>query len=290
MADEGEMADERQIELETISSIYPELVLDPENRYSASLDIPVIPNDPVPVRFPGSSDGDVIHDPAVPNTETHDLSNLPSLHLQITLPEGYPANAAPVFKLSTNPSWLSQDIITRLEKDGPKLWEEFGKDQVLYAYVDHLETSARDAFGVLEKSQYLEISQDHKISLLDCDLNAKRETFEKETFDCGICLGKLYWPAMITLHSDISQNLRRARSAIECSIVAMYFASSAFKTSTTMLFPRVILLQSNVLHQVAPKIERMLWDHPARVGRSKHNSGPASFSKSLLTLKWSRDL
>jgi E3 ubiquitin-protein ligase RNF14 len=184
-----DVEDERQIELDTISSIFPEIVLDPKDPFSASLDIPVVPNDPVPVVFPESSDGGLALDPAITNVETQNLSNLPSLRLQITLPEGYPATTPPVFQISTHPSWLSQDIITRLEKEGLQMWEEFGHDQVLYAYIDHLETSSKEAFGVLEKTSFLEISQDHKISLLDYDINAKRAAFEKGTFDCGICLG-----------------------------------------------------------------------------------------------------
>lgn len=184
--------DERQTELDSIIAIFPEIVLDSAKQFAASIDIPVTPLSPVPVTFPASSDGSTLEsiNTELP-AETHNLNHLPSLHLQIILPEGYPSQTAPIFQLCTVPAWLSQDILTRLEGEGTRLWEEFGHDQVVYAYIDHIQQAAENAFGVLESSPHLEVSQEHKISLLDFDIKAKRTAFETETFDCGICLGKL---------------------------------------------------------------------------------------------------
>lgn len=49
--------DERSLELSTISAIYPELLRDPSDPFSATIDIPVEPVRPVFVCFPPTSDG-----------------------------------------------------------------------------------------------------------------------------------------------------------------------------------------------------------------------------------------
>src|SRR3954469_22367203 len=99
------MDDERQIELDCISAIFPEIILDPENPFSASIELPVNPTNPVKVVFPASADGLLPTPPlsetsgeeglapvnGVGNEESHNLTYLPSLRLNIILPEGYPA-------------------------------------------------------------------------------------------------------------------------------------------------------------------------------------------------------
>jgi E3 ubiquitin-protein ligase RNF14 len=190
----SDVEDERQIELSSISAIFPEIVLDVQDPFSASIDLPVTPSIPLPVVFPESSDGtsgasEKRVEPEL-RLETHLLSHLPPLHLQITLPEGYPATKAPIFHLSTTPQWVLDVILEQLSSDGQRLWEEFGHDQVVFAYIDHLQQAAENTFGVLDGKETLEVPQDLKIPLLDFDIQAKRAAFEKETFDCGVCLGK----------------------------------------------------------------------------------------------------
>ncbi|KAI9746380.1 MAG: translation termination inhibitor protein itt1 [Claussenomyces sp. TS43310] len=188
--------DEREIELSAISAIFPELELDSLDPFSAAIDLPVAPSFPVSVSFPESSDGapvsanlaEIQVHPVLAANELHVLSHLPSLHVHITLPQGYPADRPPIFDVSTIPPWLSEDVLTRLKKDGERIWDEFGHDQVVYAYIDHLQQAAENVFGVADDNQHLQISQDHKIAILDYDIQAKRAAFERETFDCGVCL------------------------------------------------------------------------------------------------------
>ena len=75
-----------------------------------------------------------------------------------------------------------------MEGAASTLWEENGHDQVLYTYIDHLMEAAEKAFGVHD---VLEVSPELKVALLDFDLKAKRAKFEKETFECGVCLGEI---------------------------------------------------------------------------------------------------
>jgi E3 ubiquitin-protein ligase RNF14 len=185
------MEDEREIELSSISAIFPEIVLDPLHPFSASIDLPVTPSTPLPVAFPEITDtADQARDDLDTQLETHHLSHLPGLRLRISLPKGYPGSTPPVFDLSITPQWLSPAVLERLRADGTRLWDEFGHDQIVFAYIDHLQQAAENTFGVLVGNEPVHISQDYKIALLDFDINAKRAAFEKETFTCGVCLGK----------------------------------------------------------------------------------------------------
>lgn len=198
------MEDERQEELDCIAAIFPELLVDPENPFSVSMEIPVHPTAPVKVLFPASSDGLLPTPPLSTNSgqeegasearpmhivESQNLSYLPSLQLRIVLPEEYPENKAPMFELSTEPAWLSRKHLDELQSKGEELWEEAGRSSVVYGYIDFLQQEAEHAFGFAKGGRNLEVPQDFKISLLDFDINATQAAFEKETFDCGVCLG-----------------------------------------------------------------------------------------------------
>lgn len=196
MADDAATDDERTVELASISAIYPELIFDPQKPYSASIHLDVIPSSPLPVTFPESTDGASVatvrlqDGPLPPANEVHLISHLPSLQLHISLPDGYPARCPPTFELSTTPSWLTRSRLENLKVEGHKLWEELGHDQVVFAYIDYLQQSAENAFGALDQGGQLPLGPEVRIGVLDFDIKAKKAAFEKETFDCGICLGK----------------------------------------------------------------------------------------------------
>jgi E3 ubiquitin-protein ligase RNF14 len=202
-----EMEDQRQEEIDCITAIFPEITIDPENPFRASLELPVHPHHPVEVLFPATPEGPDQDDIPTPplsatsseeepqpaatiNVDSHRLSYLPSLQLHITLPEGYPETHPPEFELSTSPPWLSRSSLDELEASGLRMWEEVGHDLVVFGYIDSLQQAAETAFGFGEEGNVLEISQDHRISILDFDIKASQAAFDKETFDCGVCLGK----------------------------------------------------------------------------------------------------
>ncbi|KIX99336.1 uncharacterized protein Z520_04912 [Fonsecaea multimorphosa CBS 102226] len=200
--------DERTTELSTIAAIYPELVVDDQDPYSATLDLSVTPVQPLRVVFKPSadgappflatpptspeqsqSDGDAKSEsqhPVLP-LDAHELFHLPPLSLRISLPTGYPANEPPIISLSVTPQWLPQTVLRRLKDECARLWEELGRDQVVYAYIDHIQQEAEQAFGFAGETE-VQLSSTLKLALLNFDLKTKRELFEKETFDCGICL------------------------------------------------------------------------------------------------------
>ncbi|KIW29036.1 uncharacterized protein PV07_04883 [Cladophialophora immunda] len=200
--------DERTSELSTIAAIYPELVVDDQDPYTATLDLAVTPVQPLRILFKASADSAPPILPTPPTSpeqsqndsdakpelqhpvlplDAHDLSHLPSLSLRISLPAGYPATKPPVISVSVTPQWLPRTVLRRLRDDCARLWEELGKDQVVYAYIDHVQQEAEQAFGLAGEPD-VQLSSDLKLALLDFDLKTKRELFERETFDCGVCL------------------------------------------------------------------------------------------------------
>ncbi|KAJ5109883.1 hypothetical protein N7532_002528 [Penicillium argentinense] len=198
-----ETEDDRSVELSTIAAIYPEIQIDPASPFRASLELPVTL--PSPTRFcferpldpglpaaltpPTSVDGNKAElDPAAAR-DVHFLLHLPPLSLQIELSEGYPAEKPPVVHLSTNPPWLPTPTLDRLTHDCKRLWEECGQDMVVFTYIDHIQQQAESAFGIQDTPDgELCLSEDLKIALLEFNNKTERERFEKETFECGVCL------------------------------------------------------------------------------------------------------
>lgn len=212
MADFESVADdERSVELSSISAIYPEISIDPSSPFKASLDLPVAPSSPLFVHFhpsetgyptvltPPTSASEVDPDSATTKgfktsavdvgENAHQLSHLPPLNLEIELPEGYPSERPPIFKISTSPQWLPPSVLSRLIGDGRRLWEEAGKDLVVYTYIDDIQQQAETAFGLNDSAEgEVHFSRDLKVALLDFNSKAEREKFEEETFECGVCL------------------------------------------------------------------------------------------------------
>jgi E3 ubiquitin-protein ligase RNF14 len=163
--------DERAEELSTLQSIYPELAIEPSDPFVAHIELLVAPTTPLRVTFE-------------PEQAVARLAYLPSIHLHITLPAEYPATAPPSILLSTSPSWLPSATADTLVKEASSLWEEYGGGQVLFTYISYLQEAAETAFGLTELTLP---------SSLQADLEAyskrmKRELFDKETFDCQVCL------------------------------------------------------------------------------------------------------
>lgn len=195
--------DERATELETLEAIYPEIQYPDRARepFTFEIELPIQPETPVTVIFPTSAVG---NDVAVGgaggatagggvgavdgDNDSLNVSHLPSLRLRMTLPEGYPTDRPPVVHISSDPQWLPAGTVSRLEADVIGLWEDVGQDMVAFAYIDHLRRAADDVFDAITPEGTLEVNAQHKLAVLDYDIKAKKEAFEKETFECGVCL------------------------------------------------------------------------------------------------------
>ncbi|KAF2878547.1 RING finger protein-like protein [Massariosphaeria phaeospora] len=163
--------DERIEELNTLQAIYPEFTFEISNPLTAHIELLVAPVKPLPVTFE-------------PEQQVERLPYLPPLHLDITLPPDYPANAPPSVKLTTTPSWLPEHVLDRLVEEVRAKWKEYGGMAVLFNYIDYLQEAAAMAFGLTEVS----LPTSEKSDLLEYSSRMKREIFDKESFDCGICL------------------------------------------------------------------------------------------------------
>ena len=208
MADDTEPAeDERAIELTSIRAIFPELEIDERDPFSASLELFVALAKSFPVVFTSSTDdlplsvlltppsssiaeNDQIKGAAGPVVPTiRYLSYLPPLRLKINLPDGYPDKVGPSVQVGSASSWLPEKKVKEVENHVYTLWEDAGHNQTIYDYIDYLQQAAEDGFGLRpEDGSALEMKQELEIALIDHDLKMHRARFERETFNCGVCL------------------------------------------------------------------------------------------------------
>jgi E3 ubiquitin-protein ligase RNF14 len=168
---DSNLEDERAEELSTLQSIYPELVINESDPYSATLELLVAPSKPLPITFE-------------PQQDVERLPYLPPLCLEIILPAGYPENLPPVVRLSTSPSWLRDDLQATLTTEAKTLWDEYGGGSILFAYISSLQEQAESAFGLEE----LTLPSSMRKDLVDYSRRTKKELFDKDTFDCEVCL------------------------------------------------------------------------------------------------------
>lgn len=180
------MDDERQEELETLTAIYPEIITNADDAFSASLELPVSPASPLLIQFAPSDQKQELVDTSHPPDAMQKLrfSHLPPLSITFTLPPGYPADSPPVVKLSTALDWLPEDKISELENDVIAQWEEY-RGQVLFGYIDHLQQAAERGFDL---DGLLTLSTAQERDLVVFNKKTIQEIFDTGTYDCGICL------------------------------------------------------------------------------------------------------
>ncbi|KAL2266401.1 hypothetical protein VTJ83DRAFT_5753 [Remersonia thermophila] len=195
MADTG---DDRDVELGSLSAIFPEIQHPhPDDPYTILLDLPVTPSQAVTVFFPGpvdsappqGNDGPPAAGPGQrAAVDSHQLAHLPPLRLEIAFGSKYPAEQPPKASVSTSPPWLPAATIKQLEDDAARLWEDMGRDMVGFAYIDHVQQAAERVFDLVDVNGSLEVDPSYKIAILDYDIQARKAAFDKETYECGVCL------------------------------------------------------------------------------------------------------
>ncbi|PNH57929.1 hypothetical protein VD0002_g9593, partial [Verticillium dahliae] len=208
----AEAPDDPYTELEPLESSSPDIHKHPPppapppatpTNLEFSLELPVHPANPVTVLFPAASD------PANPLTtqdattsaataataqagdgpvDSHELVHLPAVLLRIALPPGYPAEQPPAVAITTTPPWLTPETVEKLERDGPRMWADAGRNLVAFDYIDHVQQAADAVFHMIDAAGTLRIDPSHKLAILDYDIQARRAAFARETFDCGVCL------------------------------------------------------------------------------------------------------
>ena len=182
---------EREEELQAIIAIFPEFIL--QGATSASIDLPVTPSSPLLVRFVpphnASNDDDNSHENHAHVEHDVRLAHLPSLKVQIDLPEGYPSEQPPSAKVATDHDWLPSTKINELEEKLSALWEEIGRCQTLFNYIDFLQQSIDQSFDFDQRPEgCLTLSTTLESQLVEFNKSVTLSTFNEGTFDCGICL------------------------------------------------------------------------------------------------------
>ena len=190
--------DAREEELSSVEAIFPELVR--HGSYKVSLEIPVPLSKPVRVKFPAPQQVAPppvsLHDTLTfqqteqndrDNIEVHHLWNLPPLTAKLTLPEGYPSEKPPEVELQPREAWMPETKLAELRDAAGELWEEMGRDMVVYSYIERIQEAAESCFD-LAVNGTLEIPPELKVALLDYDSKVKKEKFDRETFACMMCL------------------------------------------------------------------------------------------------------
>ena len=190
--------DEREEELETISAIYPELVINKRDKFTASLDLAIAPSKPLYIRFQPSTDDETnvlttyaqVAKVSAAYIE-HDVqfSHLPPLKLTVTLPEQYPDDAPPIVRLAAQQRWLPKSKLDELEQEVGNLWEDYGRCQILFAYIDHLQQAADRGFDLDQlDAGCLVLPAKAEKELVEFDVATTLSVFNAGTYDCGICL------------------------------------------------------------------------------------------------------
>ena len=117
------------------------------------------------------------------------FTHLPPLELRVTLPDRYPIESPPIVKLSASQGWLPQSKLDELEQDVISVWEDYGRCQILFAYIDHLQQAAESGFDLNQlEAGCLVLSLDMLSPLIDFDAATSLDIFNAGTYDCGICL------------------------------------------------------------------------------------------------------
>ena len=161
-------SDERAEELDALQAIYGDCMV-ADSTYSGHIDISVKLQRPLKLT-------------RIAQNQQEEVLYLPPVRICFKLPNGYPDAAAPL--VSVDASWLPTEVARQLETTSSSTWEEYGRTQIMYAYVSYLEEAAGEAFGM----HSLEVSDDVLKHLLVYNKDATRQVFQHGTYECGICL------------------------------------------------------------------------------------------------------
>ena len=161
-------SDERAEELDALQAIYGDCMV-ADSTYSGHIDISVKLQRPLKLT-------------RIAQNQQEEVLYLPPVRICFKFPNGYPDAAAPL--VSVDASWLPTEVARQLETTSSSTWEEYGRTQIMYAYVSYLEEAAGEAFGM----HSLEVSNDVLKHLLVYNKDATRQVFQQGTYECGICL------------------------------------------------------------------------------------------------------
>jgi E3 ubiquitin-protein ligase RNF14 len=166
-------------EFESLKFIFPEL--DIKSDYSScSINIPIQLENPVDLQLINEDNNFEI-------IKSKLITNLPSIHLKLTLPiEDYPFNNPPNVEILNVESWIDYKNLQLIYENLYKIWENF-KDVVIYSYIDYIKTNGELGFGILKDNKLKIFNNDLFNDLINQDIKANEIIFNNVTFNCDIC-------------------------------------------------------------------------------------------------------
>jgi RWD domain len=163
MAESADHLWTRKEEILALSSIYDELVLNPDG-LSGSIIIPVELDAPIPL---------------ISTDRETQVRFLPGIQLTFATGDKYPDLAPPVISIQC--SWLSNETLTSIEEDISALWDgEIG----LFNIIDELSERAKMVFGL----EILEVSNEEFEIVLRFAEREELKRFNETIYFCEICL------------------------------------------------------------------------------------------------------
>ena len=171
--------EEREEELSSLTAIFPEIEIDAADKYAFTLKISVTPTEPPKINFEENSGAE--------EGEVHTITHLPPITLHMSLPKGYPASNSPLVKVHAIVPWIPAEKLDALESQAKDMWEQYGQSQMAFDYIDSLQQAAERAFDLPSKG-VLSLPPSLKPMILSIDRELSKAAFNRETFDCGVCL------------------------------------------------------------------------------------------------------
>lgn len=174
------LTEEVKAEFEVVKAIYPEAKVSEDGSW-CDIAIPIELEDPIELKL--SSQGSKCADSLT-------ISNLTPLKCHFALPDGYPAENPPTVSITGGKGWINEHIIDRITSELLEIWN-MSHEVVLYSYIDKMMTMASlDAFGIVDTTtRSLTVGSKASFeTLAAADRHAKKQHFDSEMFQCGICL------------------------------------------------------------------------------------------------------
>ncbi|KXN84789.1 E3 ubiquitin-protein ligase itt1 [Leucoagaricus sp. SymC.cos] len=193
----------QQEEFEVLESIYPECISSHLNDGLLRLEVPIELGDARLVKIHPQDRGGILnHD----KPQSLKLSTLPSLLLQLSLPQGYPITGPPqILSLRATHLWLSK--LLQLQGRLREQWQ--AGEGVLYNWIEYIRTGEfLSELDMLDKGLLtggrLYHSAPHVLApLLQAhETSSKSLEFAKNSYPCSICLTSLKGSKCLRLSCD----------------------------------------------------------------------------------------
>jgi E3 ubiquitin-protein ligase RNF14 len=165
MVESADHLSSRREEILTLTSIYDELILNPD-QLSGSVVISVELGTLVTLVSP-------------PRRES--VRFLPGIQFTLSTGENYPETEPP--EISVRCSWVSLEKLIEVEESLRVIWEGM-KDLCLFTMIDELSELAKTLFGL----EMLQVSEAVLENVSEFAEKEETKRFEEGTYFCGVCL------------------------------------------------------------------------------------------------------